>query len=602
MRVIAPTFVAALVLVSVAAAGSSPFELRPVATTGKTVTLTWKPPPKADGYEFLRNGVVVSRTFDRSVTRATFWKGSRYAVVVLRRDGGRVTKVDSAVYVAVSRKTPTRGRHLVFVSAPKIDFRLHLVRRTSKTLTFSWKRQPGADGYQFMRNGVVVSRTFDRSTTSATFWKGTRYAVHVVKKAPGKQVVSIRRAVVYATKSPRSAGTRLVSVPAPKTDFALRLVGRTGKTVTFAWKRQPGADGYQFLRNGVIVSRTFDRSTTTATFWKGTRYAVQMLRRVSPRGVAVVTRALAYTSATTASTAHAGARTPAPTPSAPSPGSSTPKTPPSSSPPPTSGPAAGGSSPPPATSNPPPPSTSPPPPPPPSAPPPPSVGPGGTVTLTGSYSPSTFFAAVALAPPGPVTVTGGYTVTGDVDVTRPSLRIDRATIQGVIEFGPEATGSSLTNSSAMGFNVWGADNMVFDGNTFDGQGQVASNQLWDRPAGNTPDGWVIRNNVFRNFYKDGSHSEAVFVGYASDGLIEGNTFTNNGNTSHIFFSYFGTAAYEGTSPSSTYPRNMCVRGNTFNETHGAYYDVNFREEIPSNANIKIQRDASSTDPEFYADC
>jgi hypothetical protein len=85
-------------------------------------------------------------------------------------------------------------------------------------------------------------------------------------------------------------------------------------------------------------------------------------------------------------------------------------------------------------------------------------------------------------------------------------------------------------------------------------------------------------------------------------LIEGNTFTNNGNTSHIFFSYFGTAAYEGTSPSSTYPRNMCVRGNTFNETHGAYYDVNFREEIPSNANIKIQRDASSTDPEFYADC
>ena len=144
--------------------------------------------------------------------------------------------------------------------------------------------------------------------------------------------------------------------------------------------------------------------------------------------------------------------------------------------------------------------------------------------------------------------------------------------------------------------------MVFDGNTFDGQGQVASNQLWDRPAGNTPDGWVIRHNVFRNFYKDGSHSEAVFVGYSSDGLIEGNTFTNNGNTSHIFFSYFGTAAYEGTSPSSTYPRNMCVRGNTFNETHGAYYDVNFREEIPSNANIKIQRDASSTDPEFYADC
>ena len=103
-----------------------------------------------------------------------------------------------------------------------------------------------------------------------------------------------------------------------------------------------------------------------------------------------------------------------------------------------------------------------------------------------------------------------------------------------------------------------------------------------------PDGWVIRNNEFRNYYVDdgSTHSEALFIGYSSKGLIEGNTFTNNGNTSHIFFSYWGSVA----DPGSSYPRNICVRGNTFNETHTAYSDVNFRAEIPPSANIDIDPD------------
>ena len=220
------------------------------------------------------------------------------------------------------------------------------------------------------------------------------------------------------------------------------------------------------------------------------------------------------------------------------------------------------------------------------------------MTLSGSYSASAFFAAVALAPPGPVTVTGGYTVTEGIDVTRPSLRINGATVHGTVEFGSSATGSSITNSNAVGFNIFGADNVLIQGNTFDGQGNNPSNEIWDNPSGNTPDGWVIRNNTFRNFYKDGSHSEAIFVGYSTNGLIEGNTFTNNGNTSHIFFSWFGNRA----DPATSYPRDMCVRGNTFNETHGAYYDVNFRAEIPAHANIRIQRNATNTNPEFYGDC
>ena len=129
--------------------------------------------------------------------------------------------------------------------------------------------------------------------------------------------------------------------------------------------------------------------------------------------------------------------------------------------------------------------------------------------------------------------------------------------------------------------------------------------MWDNPAGNTPDGFVIRNNTLRNYYVGpccDTHSEAIFIGYSTNGLIEGNTFTNNGTTAHILFSWWGTAAYQGAAPSTTYPRNICVRGNTFGPRAGAYSDISINEAIPTTANIKIQRNASSTNPAFLGTC
>ena len=69
----------------------------------------------------------------------------------------------------------------------------------------------------------------------------------------------------------------LVSTASSARDFTLRPVAKTGKTVTFSWPRQPGADGYSLIRNGVPVARTMNPSTTTATFWKGSRYTVAVL-------------------------------------------------------------------------------------------------------------------------------------------------------------------------------------------------------------------------------------------------------------------------------------------------------------------------------------
>ena len=84
----------------------------------------------------------------------------------------------------------------------------------------------------------------------------------------------------------------------------------------------------------------------------------------------------------------------------------------------------------------------------------------------------------------------------------------------------------------------------------------------------------------------------MYVGYSKDGLIQGNTFTDNGNTSHIFFTWFGSQA----DPATSYPRNICVKGNTFGSTHGAYFAVNFRAEIPTSSGIDIEPPPSNTSP------
>ena len=131
----------------------------------------------------------------------------------------------------------------------------------------------------------------------------------------------------------------------------------------------------------------------------------------------------------------------------------------------------------------------------------------------------------------------------------------------------------------------------------------------DAPAANGPVGFVIRNNSFSN-YRGGDcsvHGEALFVGgYSRDGLIEGNTFSNDGCTSHIFFSYFGNAGVSGFN-SAQLPHNICVRGNTFGPRFlNTYVDVNFRQEIanagPATTQIKVQPGAGTTNPEFNAVC
>ncbi len=196
-------------------------------------------------------------------------------------------------------------------------------------------------------------------------------------------------------------------------------------------------------------------------------------------------------------------------------------------------------------------------------------------------------------------------VTGDVAITHTNVTVTNSTFDGEIGFEPGASGSKLLTSSAREFYIAGADNILLDGNFFDGKKVTQYNHIWDDPAGNTPSNWIIRNNTFQHFWVQAdpsNHSEALFIGYSDHGLIENNYFFDNGTTSHIFFSWFGSLA-----SSTHWPNNICVRGNTTGDTGNVsidhhYYAVNFRSEIKTSANIVIQPDLSSTSPEFYGIC
>ena len=200
------------------------------------------------------------------------------------------------------------------------------------------------------------------------------------------------------------------------------------------------------------------------------------------------------------------------------------------------------------------------------------------------------------------------TVTGGLSVSRANVTVDSLTVNGIVEFTASSSGSRLVRSTAMGFAIRGADGVVIEGNVLDGQGQVAQNWIHDTSSTQVPDNWVVRNNTIRNYYvasDSSAHTEGIFVGYSTTGLIEGNTFTNNGTTGHLFFSYFGAT----NNPSTSYPRNICVRGNTFNKTHSNYYAIQFRAEIPDSANIRIAPSntfsgvgAPSTSPQFNGAC
>ncbi len=542
---------------------SAPPNLHSTSVTQTAVSLGWDSSTAADGmegYQIFRDGTKIGEgpgvhggfTNTWTDTGRSCGTSYQYAVAGVDKSGHVGPKSTLSVPTApCTTQTPPPPPPSSPPPPPATDSQaptqpggVTASTRTATSIALTW--QPSNDdvgvaGYGLYRGGSRVSTTTSTTSIFSGLACGTSYTLAVdASDAAGNR--SQQAVVMVSTTA--CADTQAPTAP---TSLATSNVTQTGAMLTWAAARDNvGVTGYDVSRNGTKVGTVTALSSAQSGLTCNTQYTF-----------AVVARDAAGNSSTQAQVSVTTAACSAPAP------------------------------------------------PPPPPPPPPSTSQAGVVQLSGTVSPSQLMDAVNAQPSGSVTVqpasgASSFSVSGSLSINRPSLTIKGANVSGEVTFSSGASGSALVDSSAQGFSIKGADNVRIENNTLDGQGRIANNIIWDEPAGNTPDGFVIRGNTLRNYYIDGGdvHSEALYVGYSTNGLIENNSFTNNGNTSHIFFTWFGNTA----NPSTSYPRNMCVRGNTFGPTHGAYYDVNLRGEIPTSANIKVQRDATLAIPSFYGDC
>lgn len=184
------------------------------------------------------------------------------------------------------------------------------------------------------------------------------------------------------------------------------------------------------------------------------------------------------------------------------------------------------------------------------------------------------------------------TVAGSVHIAVPDVTLQNVTLRG-IDFDPGSDGSRMIGCNARAFYISGPDDIVIQETVFDGQGDEEGCIIWDKPAGDTPKRWKLQGCTFRNFYApDPAHTQALYLGYSEDGLVESCHFDNNGNTAHVFLTWFGNLA----KPSMSYPRRICIRANTFGPTHTAWYSINVLAEVPTASGICIEPGQPSVKP------
>lgn len=174
----------------------------------------------------------------------------------------------------------------------------------------------------------------------------------------------------------------------------------------------------------------------------------------------------------------------------------------------------------------------------------PAPEPGTIFIANGTYSPESFSAAInAQSPSGPVIIKpatpGGVTVTDGWNPTRYYMTLD---------------------------------GIIFDG--------VGRTRLSWYPGVKF---FVLRNCTFRRFWTTNpdDHTQALYLGGdCSDGVIEDCIFDDNGNTAHIFFTWFGDIEAD--------PDRICIRRCVFTNCHNPYFDINFRSEILPTRDIYIE--------------
>jgi hypothetical protein len=447
---------------------------------------------------------------------------------------------------------------LVAGGAAADTFQVRLVSQTNSTITLGWDPQPGY-GYLFSAGGTLVSRTNDASRSSVKFSKvpSGQYDVDVIVKGANGHY------------PPPAAG----DTTPPSAPPNLRVGSRTQTQIVVAWDAandNVAVTNYRVYRDGNLIGQGAGSSGGFLNQWTdnnracGTTYQYGVEAQDAAGNTSARSALTAATLACNQPPAAACAdgqdndgdgKTDYPNDPGCSSTADTDETDPA--PPPT-----------------------------------------GTISSSQCAS---------LASQSGTTI-ANVTINGGCTVTATNITFDNVTASGGIEFRPTAHGGKLLRSRVLSFYIFGADNIVVDGTDVNCNGQVKDGTItWDEPAGNPPNNWTIKNGSYKNCVdtKPDDHSQAIYIGYSVGGLVENTTFTNNGSTSHIFLTNFGNQ-FNG----SSYPRNICIRGNTFGSTGGAFFDINFHANVssvgPATTGIKIDPDNvmphGVTDRQFILDC
>ncbi|HEX5395375.1 MAG TPA: dockerin type I domain-containing protein [Candidatus Saccharimonadales bacterium] len=186
--------------------------------------------------------------------------------------------------------------------------------------------------------------------------------------------------------------------------------------------------------------------------------------------------------------------------------------------------------------------------------------------------------------------TSGSVSFGSITLNVAGIRLDGITSASRMNLNSSCNGCQVYNATIQSFTSHGADNVSFVNNNIGPATptcNVAQNFLWSASDTDGSSGWLLQGNTFHDFQCDNPHSEALYIANrAGPGLIENNIFTNNGSTSHIFWTWYndqgsGCTAYGQNNGS---PHDWCTRNNTFYDTWDAYYAINIREELELSGN------------------
>ncbi len=257
------------------------------ATSGPSVTITWRPAEPGDGglagYRVLRNGAVYGQT---RRTRMTVRVASNrlYTFTVLAVDRhGRLSQPSAPIRVRTGHR------------APSVPGGLSGSATSSTMVALAWRASRAATGrvvgYRVLRNGAAVGQFAGTSVRLGNLTPATTYT-YAVEAVDGLGYVSAPSAAVSVrTGSPSPPSTPAALLAAPVND----------RTVALSWQPSQPAQGrivgYRVLRDGTPVGQYTTTSVNVVNLAPSTTYtfsvvAVDSLGNVSaPSQPATVTTA-----------------------------------------------------------------------------------------------------------------------------------------------------------------------------------------------------------------------------------------------------------------------------------------------------------------------